>query len=127
MATARTAWTIRIRRSPTSSPGWASRACRSTPSSATPSRAARSIGRGAPSLVMGVQHGPPGQSGMAPLDVPEDRNDVGDPDLAIAIAEAKINFGVFGHILESGGRAKDLEGKKPVKRGQPASALYLNP
>jgi len=85
------------------------------------------IARGAPSPVVLVTHGPPRQSGKAALDVTEDGHNVGDPDLAIAIAEAKINFGVFGHILESGGRATDLEGKKPVKPGQPASALYLNP
>jgi len=52
---------------------------------------------------------------------------VGDPDLAVAIAEAKIPFGVFGHILESGGRATDLLGKKPVKPGQAVPALYVNP
>jgi hypothetical protein len=52
---------------------------------------------------------------------------VGDPDLAAAIAEAHISFGVFGHILESGGRATDLEGKKPVKPGTFATALYVNP
>jgi hypothetical protein len=52
---------------------------------------------------------------------------VGDPDLATAIAEAKINFGVFGHILEAGGRATDLEGKKAVRPGQVASALFVNP
>src|SRR5438477_3895709 len=85
------------------------------------------IARGAPSPVVLVTHGPPRQSGKLALDVTEDGHNVGDPDLATAIAEAKINFGVFGHILESGGRATDLEGKKPVKPGQPASALYLNP
>jgi hypothetical protein len=45
----------------------------------------------------------------------------------VAIAEAKIRFGVFGHILEAGGRATDLEGKKPVKAGQAVPALYVNP
>jgi len=85
------------------------------------------IARGAPSPVVLVTHGPPRQEGKAALDVTDDGHNVGDPDLAAAIAESKISFGVFGHILESGGRATDLEGKKPVKQGQLASALYLNP
>ncbi|MCA1826504.1 MAG: metallophosphoesterase [Myxococcales bacterium] len=85
------------------------------------------IARGAPSPVVLVTHGPPRQSGRAALDVTEDGHNVGDPDLAAAIAEAKINFGVFGHILESGGRATDLDGRKPVKPGLVAPALYVNP
>jgi Icc-related predicted phosphoesterase len=85
------------------------------------------IARGAPSPVVLVTHGPPRQEGKAALDVTDDGHNVGDPDLAAAIAEAKISFGVFGHILESGGRATDLEGKRPVKPGQFASALYVNP
>ncbi len=85
------------------------------------------IARGAPSPVVLVTHGPPRQEGKSALDATDDGHNVGDPDLALAIAEAKINFGVFGHILEAGGRATDLEGKKPVRAGQLVSALYVNP
>jgi Icc-related predicted phosphoesterase len=85
------------------------------------------IVRGAPSPVVLVTHGPPRQSGRLALDVTEDGHNVGDPELAAAIAEAKINFGVFGHILEAGGRATDLEGKKAVKPGQRVAALFVNP
>lgn len=85
------------------------------------------IARGAPSPVVLVTHGPPRQEGKLALDLTDDGHNVGDPDLAAAIAEAKINFGVFGHILESGGRATDLEGKHPVKQGVLASALFVNP
>ncbi len=85
------------------------------------------IARGAPSPVVLVTHGPPRQEGKSALDVTTDGHNVGDPDLAAAIAEAKIPFGVFAHILESGGRATDLEGKKSIKAGTPARALYLNP
>jgi Icc-related predicted phosphoesterase len=83
--------------------------------------------RGASSPVVLVTHGPPRQDGKGALDVTVDGKNVGDPDLAQAIADAKIRFGVFGHILEAGGRATDLEGKKPVRQGAPAAALYLNP
>ena len=85
------------------------------------------IARGAPSPVVLVSHGPPRQDGKGALDVTDDGHNVGDPDLATAIAEAKINFGVFGHILESGGRATDLEGKKSIKPGQAVPALFVNP
>ena len=85
------------------------------------------IVRGAPSPVVLVTHGPPRQSGKLALDTTDDGHNVGDPDLAVAIAEAKINFGVFGHILEAGGRATDLEGKKTIRTGQLATALFVNP
>jgi hypothetical protein len=52
---------------------------------------------------------------------------VGDPELASVMAQAKISFGVFGHILESGGRATDLSGKKQVKPNSLASELFVNP
>jgi Icc-related predicted phosphoesterase len=85
------------------------------------------IARGAPQPVVLVTHGPPRQSGRGALDVTGDGHNVGDPDLAAAIAEARIDFGVFGHILEAGGRATDLEGRRPIRPGQLASALYVNP
>jgi Icc-related predicted phosphoesterase len=85
------------------------------------------LARGAVSPVVLVTHGPPRQEGAAALDVTADGKNVGDPDLTQGIADARIPFGVFGHILEAGGRATDLEGKKPVKQGTPAAALYLNP
>lgn len=85
------------------------------------------LARGAPSPVVLISHGPPRQEGRAALDVTEDGHNVGDPELTAAIAQAKIPFGIFGHILESGGRATDLEGKKAVRPGQAVPALYLNP
>lgn len=85
------------------------------------------IVRGAPTPVVLVTHGPPRQSGKLALDVTQDGHNVGDPDLATAIAEARINFGVFGHILEAGGRATDLDGKKLVRPGQQAASLFVNP
>jgi Icc-related predicted phosphoesterase len=83
--------------------------------------------KGAKTPVVLVSHGPPRQEGRTALDVTEDGHNVGDPDLAVAIAEAHIPFGIFGHILESGGRATDLTGTKSVKPGQAVQALYVNP
>lgn len=85
------------------------------------------IARGAPAPVVLVTHGPPRQEGPGAIDATDDGHNVGDPDLTAAIAEAGIPFGVFGHILEAGGRATGLDGRKPVRAGQLAGALYLNP
>jgi Icc-related predicted phosphoesterase len=74
-----------------------------------------------------VSHGPPRQHGKFALDATNDGQNVGDPELASVMAQAKIPFGVFGHILESGGRATDLAGKKQVKPNSPAAELFVNP
>jgi hypothetical protein len=88
---------------------------------------AQGLGRGAPSPVVLISHGPPRQEGRAALDVTEEGHNIGDPELTAAIAQAKIPFGIFGHILESGDRATDLEGKKAIRPGQAVPALDLNP
>lgn len=76
--------------------------------------------------VLLLMHGPPQQKGKAAIDyVPGDGN-VGDPQITRAIQEAKIPFGIHGHILEAGGTATDLTGH-PVKPGKLVPALYLNP
>ena len=73
-----------------------------------------------------VTHGPPKQSGKAAIDFVPDTGNVGDPNLAAAITEAKIHFGVHGHILEAGQRATDLAGK-PVAQNKLVPALFVNP
>jgi len=84
------------------------------------------IARGSKNPVVLVTHGPPRQAGKLALDVTSDGKNVGDPELTTAIAEGHIQFGTFGHILESGGRATDLEGK-PIKPGAAVSSLFVNP
>lgn len=72
-----------------------------------------------------LSHGPPKQTGGQALDYVPQVGNVGDPELGALIKDAKIPFGVFGHILEAGGHATDLAGKVlPPKK--PAKALYLN-
>ncbi len=85
------------------------------------------LARGAKSPVVLISHGPPRQSGKAALDVSTEGKNVGDPDMAAAMKTAKIEFGIFGHILESGGRATDLDGTHPVKPGTFVSSLVVNP
>ncbi|MBS1151714.1 MAG: hypothetical protein H6Q89_3412, partial [Myxococcaceae bacterium] len=72
-----------------------------------------------------LMHGPPKQTGGRAIDYVPQVGNVGDPAINALIKEAKIPFGVFGHILEAGGTATDLAGKVlPAKK--PARALYLN-
>ena len=73
-----------------------------------------------------LTHGPPRQSGKLAIDFVPGAGNVGDKDLTAAITEAKIPFGVHGHILEAGGRATDLAGK-PLPAGKFHPALFLNP
>lgn len=75
-----------------------------------------------------VAHGPPrGESSQA-LDHATSGGNVGDPEVARAINEGKIPFGVFSNIKEAGGRAVDsAAGTTLVAEGKPSKALYLNP
>ena len=78
-----------------------------------------------PTLMLG--HGPPQQQGPTGLDHVPEAGNVGDPELAAALEQAKIPFGVFGHILEAGGRATDLSGKREIKPLSWSETLYVNP
>jgi Icc-related predicted phosphoesterase len=74
-------------------------------------------------------HGPPKSFGKAAIDVAFDAGNVGDPDMADLLETAPVPFGIFGHILESGGRVtSDLKTgvpqKLPMTSG--ASRLYMN-
>jgi Icc-related predicted phosphoesterase len=73
-----------------------------------------------------LMHGPPRQKGKDAIDYVPDTGNVGDPELAKVIAEAKIPFGIHGHILEAGLRATDLGGK-PVAANKLQSSLFINP
>ena len=85
------------------------------------------LAKDAPAPVVLVSHGPPRQSGKFALDSTNDGHNVGDPELASVMQQAKVSFGVFGHILESGGRATDLAGKKQVKPNSLSTELFVNP
>jgi Icc-related predicted phosphoesterase len=71
-------------------------------------------------------HGPPRQAGKAAIDFVPEHGNVGDPELTKAIAEAKIRFGVHGHILEAGGKATDVAGKV-LKPDTWLPSMFLNP
>ncbi len=73
-----------------------------------------------------LTHGPPKQSGKAAIDWANVNANVGDPQLTEVIAKGQIPFGVFGHILEAGGKATDLKGKA-VPQKKPLRSFYFNP
>ena len=91
---------------------------------------AKGIGKLAEGLdgpVVLVSHGPPKQSGKAALDWVPNAGNVGDDKMAQALAASKIPFGIFGHIVEAGGRATDLPGKKEIKPATLVDSFFLNP
>lgn len=74
-------------------------------------------------------HGPPKSFGAGAIDVAHDAGNVGDPDMADLILNGEIPFGIFGHILEAGGRAtSDLKTGTPIKlpMKKPVENLYFN-
>ncbi len=81
----------------------------------------------AKSPVVMVAHGPPHGEGSQALDYASGGGNVGDEEVARAIRDGNIPFGVFSNIKEAGARATDLPGTTLVKQNTPAKALYLNP
>ena len=73
-----------------------------------------------------VSHGPPAGSGREALDYILDKKNVGDPQINRVIEKASVPFGLFGHILEAGGRAVGKDQKTPVPPGKAVPQLYLN-
>ncbi len=80
---------------------------------------------GAKGPVVLVSHGPPAGTDRNGLDVAVEAGNVGDARLAGFIREQKIPFGLFGHILEAGGRAVDVDGK-PARGGAWLGGFFLN-
>lgn len=73
-----------------------------------------------------VSHGPPQGKGSRAIDRIADKKNVGDPDLAHLLRKRAIPFGIFGHILEAGGRGVAADLKSRVRENQYSSKLYLN-
>ncbi len=80
-------------------------------------------------LVVLTAHGPPRGPDKKALDATHDFGNVGDVDLARLLQDGGVRFGIFGHILEAGGRATDdpLKHKGlalPMKK--PSKSLFVN-
>jgi len=85
----------------------------------------KELARGVRGPLALVSHGPPRGEGQEAIDVIYERRNVGDPRMAAALKELKISFGLFGHILEAGGRATDDVGN-PLKPGHLSKSLLAN-
>ncbi len=80
-------------------------------------------------VVILTAHGPPRGSDANSLDRTFDDGNVGDEDLAKVLQSGTVRFGLFGHILESGGRATaDATTHKPLTlpMKKPSSSLFVN-
>tara|TARA_B100000676_G_C18038139_1_gene823062 strand:+ start:641 stop:1690 length:1050 start_codon:yes stop_codon:yes gene_type:complete len=73
-----------------------------------------------------VSHGPPRGKGKHALDYIIDGENVGHKGLAQLVKEQEIPFGIYGHILEAGGRGVLRNQKTPVKEGKPSKTLHVN-
>ncbi|MDP2341145.1 MAG: metallophosphoesterase [Deltaproteobacteria bacterium] len=74
-------------------------------------------------------HGPPRGPDKKSLDATHDFGNVGDQDLAKLLQDGVVKIGIFGHILEAGGRATDDPKTHkglalPMKKG--AQSLFVN-
>jgi hypothetical protein len=83
---------------------------------------AAALERIAPPVVLVAAVPPRGRDAKA-LDVSEGQN-LGDPRLVPLLQKAQ--FGIFGQVWESGGRAVDRQGAPVAPRAESAE-LYLNP
>ena len=75
--------------------------------------------------VVVISHGPPKYDGAEGLDVIHNGENVGDPAISKLIASNGIGFGIFGHILEAGGRGVDKAGAA-VPQKTKVKQLYVN-
>ncbi len=73
-----------------------------------------------------VGHGPPKGKGKYGLDYILDKKNVGDSMINRVIEKANIPFGLFGHILEAGGRGVDADMTTRISEGKSVPKLYVN-
>ena len=84
------------------------------------------MAEGAPQPLIFVSHGPPKMKGKAGIDIATDAGHVGDPAMAELLEDLEIKFGIFGHILEAGGRGSDLIGRRARPPNKWHDSLFVN-
>ena len=72
-----------------------------------------------------VSHGPPKGMGEDAIDQIYTSESVGDPALSSLMRKYGVRFGIFGHILEAGGRAVNLK-QSSIEGEQWSSSLLVN-
>ncbi len=73
-----------------------------------------------------VSHGPPRTPGKNGIDMIPDGTHVGDIHISEFLQKHQIKFGIFGHILEAGGKGCDLSGETYLSAGKWHDSLYVN-
>ncbi len=72
-----------------------------------------------------ISHGPPEYASPEGLDVIHNGTNVGDTALSELISNNGVAFGIFGHILESGGRGVGGDGTSVAPKSR-VKKLYVN-
>jgi Icc-related predicted phosphoesterase len=80
-------------------------------------------GKGKPVL---VAHGPPRGTNEDALDYAFDAGNVGDTALNRFIDAQGVHLGIFGHILEAGGRAVNPDTGRAARAGKWSKKLWIN-
>ncbi len=74
-----------------------------------------------------ISHGPPKGRGARAIDVISDGHaNAGDPALTRLLRDGGFDFGIFGHLLESGARAEAGDFSMPIAADTWAPKLYVN-
>ncbi len=73
-----------------------------------------------------VSHGPPRSVGNGGIDWMKTANNVGDPALQAFIVDKGIRFGIFGHILESGGAVMGADMRSKIEAKTEMTDLFVN-
>lgn len=73
-----------------------------------------------------VSHGPHLQEGKAAVDFAGEAGNVGSSAMTDFMRANAVKLGIFGHILEGGGKATDFNGKTVLPEDKWSDALYLN-
>lgn len=116
-------------------PGWSNvkyvkpAACRYDKDNVDEARAIAAAATARGEVVILTAHGPPRGRGKQALDFADEAGNVGDEDLAAMLEDVPVRFGIFGHILEAGGRATaDVAIQTPLPQPMraPSPSLYVN-
>ncbi len=85
------------------------------------------LAKEADSPLLLIAHGPPRGKGKDAIDNAVVAGNIGDPNLAKLITDAKIKFGSFGNVHEAGGKAVGADFSTIVKPDTFVDTLYLHP
>ena len=83
------------------------------------------IKKGHDKSIVLLSHGAPRGVGASAVDWGPDSGNQGDPEMRRAMARMGVQFGIFAHVIESGGKGTDLK-YRSVSMGTWSESLLLN-